>query len=117
PGDAAGNFTPPFMWTQEGGWQFLPLLAGEIAGIATSINNSRQVVGYSNDATTPIPNFHPWIWRNGVLTNLNDLIEPGSALTGPMRLAFDINDRGEITGTTTTGQAIVLTPVEQDGER
>jgi hypothetical protein len=34
-----------------------------------------------------------------------------------MRLAFDINDRGEITGTTTTGQAIVLTPVEQDGER
>lgn len=117
PGDAVGNFTPPFMWTPEGGWQFLPLLAGDIAGIATSINNTRQVVGYSNDATTPIPNFHPWIWQNGVLTNLNAQIVPGSPLTGPMTLAFDINDRGEITGTTTTGQAIVLTPVEQDDER
>jgi hypothetical protein len=27
-------------------------------------------------------------------------------------LAFDINDRGEITGTTSTGQAFVATPVE-----
>lgn len=114
PGDAAGNFTPPFMWTRTGGWQFLPLLAGDIAGVATSINNARQVVGYSNDATTPIPNFHPWIWQQGVVTNLNALVEPGSPLTGPVKLAFDINDRGEITGTTTTGQAILLTPIVRD---
>jgi hypothetical protein len=39
-----------------------------------------------------------------VTANLNDLIEPGSDLTGPVELAFDINDRGEITGTTTTGR-------------
>jgi probable HAF family extracellular repeat protein len=114
PGDAAGNFTPPFLWTRARGWQFLPLLAGDIAGVATSINYSRQVVGYSNDA---IPNFHPWIWQNGVLTNLNALIEPGSLLTGPMQLAFDINDEGEITGVTTTGQAIVLTPITRDDDR
>jgi probable HAF family extracellular repeat protein len=107
PGDPAGNFTPPFMWTREQGWVFLPLLKGDIAGVATSVNERHQVVGYSNDANG---NFHPWIWQNGVLTNLNDLIEPGSGLTGPLQLAFDINDQGEIVGSTTTGQAFVARP-------
>jgi hypothetical protein len=44
--------------------------------------------------------------------NLNDLLQPGSGLTGPIFLAFDINDSGQITGTTTTGQAFVATPVD-----
>ena len=108
PGDAAGNFTPPFMWTRQGGFVFLPLLQGDIAGVATSINNSGQVVGYSNDASGA---FHPWIWQRGVTVNLNALLEPGSGLTGPVLLAFDINDRGQITGTTSTGQAFIATPV------
>ena len=108
PGDAGGALTPPFIWTRKGGWTFLPLLAGDIAGVATSINRHRQVVGYSNDASN---NFHPWIWQDGVTRNLNDLIEPGSALTGPILLAFDINDRGVITGTSATGQAFVATPL------
>jgi len=34
--------------------------------------------------------------------NLQALLEPGSGLTGPMMLAFDINDRGEITGSVDT---------------
>jgi uncharacterized membrane protein len=109
PNDPAGNFTPPFMWTKKKGFKFIPLLPGEIAGVATSINERHQVVGYSNDANG---NFHPWIWQHGITANLNDLIEPGSALSGPILLAFDINDRGEITGTTSTGQAFVATPVE-----
>ena len=108
PGDAAGNFTPSFIWSRREGWAFLPLLPGDIASVATSINGYRHVVGYSNDANG---NFHPWIWQDGVTTNLNDLIEPGSGLTGPLLLAFDINDRGEITGTSATGQAFVAIPV------
>lgn len=108
PGDPAGNETPPFLWTRKGGFAFLPLLQGDIAGVATSINAQRQVVGYSNDVAG---NFHPWIWQNGITTNLNDLIEPDSGLTGPIKLDFDINDRGEITGTTTTGQAFVAAPI------
>jgi probable HAF family extracellular repeat protein len=108
PGDAAGNFTPPFLWTRQGGVMILPLLPGDIAGAATSINERRQVVGYSNDANF---NFHAWIWQDGVVSNLEDLIEPGSGLTGPLQLAFDINDWGEITGSTTTGQAFLLTPI------
>ena len=110
PGDVAGNLTPAFMWTREGGVRFLPMLAGDIASTATSINARRQVVGYSNDASNP-PNFHPWIWHHGQLTNLNDLIEPNPAMTGPIELLFDINDRGEIAGSTTTGQAILATPI------
>jgi probable HAF family extracellular repeat protein len=114
PGDAAGNFTPPFMWTRAAGWVFLPLLAGDIAGAATSINASRQVVGYSNDAAGDL---HPWIYENGVVTNLNALIEPGSGLASPIALLFDINDEGVITGSTTTGQAFVATPVRAGSER
>jgi probable HAF family extracellular repeat protein len=113
PGDAAGAFTPPFMWTREQGWVFLPLLAGDIAGAATSINESRQVVGYSNDASG---NLHPWIYQNGTLTNFNALIEPGSGLTGPVALLFDINDEGVITGSTTTQQAFVATPIRAGSE-
>ena len=114
PGDPGGNFTPPFLWTRHNGVTFLPLLPGDIAGVATSVNERRQVVGYSNDASNP-PNFHPWIWQNGQVTNLNALIEPNPALTGPIQLLFDINDRGEITGTTTTGQAILVTPIGGPG--
>ncbi len=48
------------------------------------------------------------------MRNLNELIEPGSDLTSPITLAFDINDSGEITGSTSTlpgtGQAFLLTP-------
>lgn len=109
PGDPNGALTPPFIWSQKNGWHLIPLLAGDIAGVATSINSHRAVVGYSNDANN---NFHPWVWQDGVLTNLNNLIEPGSALTGPITLAFDINERGEITGTTLTGQAFVAIPIQ-----
>jgi probable HAF family extracellular repeat protein len=108
PNDPNGARTPPFLWTRGGGFQFLPMLQGEIAGVATSINSRRQVVGYSNDANN---NFHPWIWQDRVVRNLNDLIEPGSELSGPILLAFDINNRGEITGTSATGQAFVAIPV------
>ena len=84
------------------------MLNGDIAATATSINSKRQVVGYSNDA---VPKFHPWIWESGVTVNLNDLIEPNTELTGPIQIAFDINERGEIAGRTTTRQAVLLVPI------
>ena len=43
--------------------------------------------------------------------DLNNLVEPGSGATAPIALAFDINDREEITGTTTANQAIIASPV------
>ena len=109
PNDPDGNFTPPFIWTRSGGFRFLPLLAGDVAGVAASINERGEAVGYSNDVNGA---FHPCLWAGGTVTNFNDLIEPGSALTGPIRLLLDINDRGEITGRSTTGQAFVATPID-----
>jgi len=108
PNDPLGLRTPPFLWTKKTGWMWLPLLQGDITGTASSINNHGVIVGYSSDAGG---NTHPWVFAHGVTRNLNDLIEPGSGITGSIVLAFDINDRGEISGTTTSGQAIVATPV------
>jgi probable HAF family extracellular repeat protein len=108
PNDPNGDLTPPFRWSRKDGWHWIPLLQGDIAGVATSINNLGIIVGYSNDANGDL---HPWVWANGVTRNLNDLIAAGSGLTGPIALAFDINDSGEITGTTATGQAIIVSPI------
>jgi len=110
PNDPAGDYTLPFRWSKQHGWEWVPLLQGDIAGTASSINNRGVIVGYSNDANG---NNHPWVRANGVTRNLNDLIEPGSGLTGPILLAFDVNDRGEITGTTATYQVFVATPVRR----
>ncbi len=109
PNDPDGNFTPPFMWTRTEGFRFLPMLPGDVAGVAASINERRQAVGYSNDTGGAV---HPCLWIRGTVTDLNALIEPGSALTGPIQFLFDINDRGEITGRSTTGQAFVATPID-----
>jgi probable HAF family extracellular repeat protein len=108
PGDAAGALTPAFLWTREDGWQFLPMLSGDIASAATSINSRRQIVGYSNNSAGEL---HPWIWEHGKLTNLNQLIAPGSGLSAAITLALDINERGEITGTTASGQAFIAIPI------
>jgi uncharacterized membrane protein len=108
PNDPQGLLTQPFRWTKKDGWVWLPLLQGDVTSTASSINNRGVIVGYSSD---PNGNTHPWVLFNGVPQNLNALIEPGSGITGPLLLAFDINDRGEISGTTVTGQAIIAKPV------
>jgi len=118
PNDPGGALTPPFRWSKEEGTQAIPLLKGDIAGVATSINEHRQIVGYSNDASN---NFHPWIWEKGRVADLNGLIEPGSGLTSPIGFALDINDSGEIVGATTgtptiPAQAILLTPTDRDDD-
>jgi probable HAF family extracellular repeat protein len=108
PNDPDGLLTPPFRWSKKEGWHWIPMLSGDVTGTASSINNQGIIVGYSSDANG---NTHPWVRMNGVTRNLNDLIEPGSAGSAPLFLAFDINDRGEITGTTTTFQTFIATPV------
>ncbi len=76
---------------------------------AFAINSSRQVVGISfGGAVGP----RAFIWHDGELTNLNDLVDGDDVLLS----AQDINDFGQITGRlrdAVTGQtlAFVATPV------
>jgi probable HAF family extracellular repeat protein len=60
---------------------------------AGGINNLGQVVGFSSNNANQL---HAFLWEDGVLTDLNDLLPPGSGweLMG----AADINDEGVIVG-------------------
>jgi probable HAF family extracellular repeat protein len=63
---------------------------------ALGVNNRDQVVGVSQIAIGSSLQNHAFIWQHGRMTDLNDLVAPGTMLT--LTIAQDINDRGEITG-------------------
>lgn len=73
---------------------------------ANSINDAGQIVGYCFNADSPripwpgrdpiyVPN-RAVLWDDGAMSDLNDLIAPGSGLV--LTQAWDINDRGDIVG-------------------
>jgi len=99
-GDLSGGVLSPnfhaFLWTKEHGIKDLGTLPGDALSEATGINDQGQVVGVS------FPSSHAFLWQDGVMTDLNSVLVPGSSLS--LISTGDINDRGEI-----TGQACVLT--------
>ncbi len=80
-----------FLWTGSGPIQDLGVLSGDAISLAFGINNLRHVVGQSIGANGS----RAFIFRDGVLTDLNTLVAPGSPF---LIYANDINDRGEIVG-------------------
>jgi probable HAF family extracellular repeat protein len=96
-----------FIWTSGGGMQDLGALGG--AGASTQafdMNNAGQVVGYSG-----VPNnTHAFIW-----TQAGGMVDLGT-LGGPFSYAWDINDLGQVVGSsqTATGQfhAFLWTPAD-----
>jgi probable HAF family extracellular repeat protein len=76
-----------------------------------AINDNTQIVGFVGGGN-PSGN-RAWLWQDGQMSNLNDLVDPGSGLT--LNAANDINDRGQIVGygTTVGGQihAFLLDPI------
>jgi probable HAF family extracellular repeat protein len=75
---------------------------------ATDINAAGEIVGYSD---MPFGAGHPFLWRRGVMTDLNRLIPPG--LGWEIVAANAINDAGQIVGVGVFGgqeRAILLTP-------
>lgn len=89
-----------FLWKKGTGMQDLGTLPGAfatIAGCCDTVNNRDEVVGFSVDEL----GFRPFLWRNGVMVDLNTLVAPNSPLY--LLSADGINDRGEI-----VGQACVL---------
>ncbi|MHC4429717.1 MAG: DUF3466 family protein [Planctomycetota bacterium] len=63
--------------------------------IARAINNRGQVVGEAMCITSGAPKA-AFLWTDGVMHNLNDLIPQGTGLD--LRSARDINDTGQIVG-------------------
>jgi probable HAF family extracellular repeat protein len=80
---------------------------------AAGLNSAGDVVGRSEisttDATQPP---HGFLWTDGVILDLNDLLVPGSGIV--MSEAFGINESGQIGGggilADGTAHAILLTP-------
>jgi probable HAF family extracellular repeat protein len=89
----------------------LGVLPGFARSAASSINDNRQIVGYSAGSLSGGP-YRAFIWEDGVMTDLNTLIPPGS--DWELTSASEINGAGQIvgTGTAPSGEthAYLLTP-------
>ena len=81
-----------FVW-QDGVMTALDLPAPYLASTATAINNSRQIVGYVQNADF---SFSAALWQNERLTILDKQIDPG--LGWRIESAIGINDAGQIVG-------------------
>jgi probable HAF family extracellular repeat protein len=76
---------------QDGTWN----VVGPLGSGATAINDSGQVVGFMPGSGDFARN-HAFLYADGVLTDLNSLIPPGSGLT--LFTASAINNAGQIVG-------------------
>src|SRR5262245_1161995 len=88
---------------------------------ATAINLQGQVVGWSD---TDIVNSgggyvqHLFLWQNGTITDLNNLMPIGWTLSAGKGIPNGINDSGQITGAATLNgvtYAVLLTPSGSSG--
>ncbi len=94
-GDAKRAFLylPVDAYGLSAGMNDLGVLTGGSASWAFAINDDGEVVGTS-DVTGGA--YHAFIWANGTMSDLNDLIDTSSAWV--LTRATDINDDGEIVG-------------------
>lgn len=108
-----GFISGGFFW-EDGVWTFVGMLPGYDSMALTGLNDAGQLVGWSRDIQN---GQHPdtgFIWQDGIMTNLNDLIPPGSDLQ--IQRAEGINSTGQIAavGHDAAGDvvALLLTPVQ-----
>ena len=97
----------------------LGTLPGYPNSIAEGINDEGQVVGGASDQPFLGGNSSAFLWQDGVMTDLNTLIPPGSPLF--LWYATGINSRGQIAGqavVVSTGEwhAFLATPVENESD-
>jgi len=81
-----------FSWSAESGMIDLGSFGGRI-NRANAVNNAGQIVGESYDASQT---YHACLWEDGTMTDLNDLLLPGSGWS--LLSASGINEAGWIVG-------------------
>lgn len=91
--------------------QDLGTLGGRYSG-GKSINNAGQIVGYSSFMTVN-NTVHAFLYSNGQMQDLNNLIDPALHLT--LDAANAINDSGQIVAESDGNRAYLLTPVPEPG--
>lgn len=97
-----------------GAYQDLGSLRGSNT-YASAINEKGWVTGSSEVGPAPYP-YHAFVWRNGRMRDLNDLLDPATAQRWDLHSATDINDRGQIIGNGTVdglSRAFIATPVPE----
>ena len=115
-GSIGGNekwLTGPFL--DKNGTTTLLELSGYDSGCVSSINNLGEAVGTFNDMLGGPPPNCGFVYRDGVVSDLNTLIDPASDWW--ISDIYDINDSGWIVGTGENGagnrHAILLIPVPE----
>ena len=88
-----------------------PIPVPSVDAQAADINDSGVIVG-TMKASGGLSNNHAWVYEDGVVTNLNTLVVPGSGLH--IAFAYAINDVGQIAGVAVDAQGlshgVLLTP-------
>lgn len=107
-----------FLW-KDGVMTNVGTLNGYDCSGAFHINSKGQIVGNSFPcASGPDGPAHGFLWQNGLMTDLNAFVPPGSSLT--LSFAGFINDRGEIAGVGVlpdgNGHAVLLVPCGEGTE-
>jgi probable HAF family extracellular repeat protein len=106
----------PFLYTIGGSKVDLPYLGTGTYAIAQGINNSGWEVGYSfidTSATTA----HAFLYRNGTMTDLNDMVDPASGWV--LNYAWAVSNAGYIAGRGTyngTTHGFVLSAMRGDAD-
>lgn len=99
-----------FLWHQ-GRWTDLGALPGYDRTNPSSMNDGTVIVGTCGKASNP-NDARPFIWCNGVMRDLNDLIDPDTSIY--LSGARAINEAGQITGRAIFNVDVVaylLTPI------
>jgi probable HAF family extracellular repeat protein len=95
---SSSDGTPhPFLWTSATGMRDLGLLSMDPADAGNTpfeINDRGQMVGASCDIT--LATCRGYIWQNGIMTDINDLLPADSPLY--VILPLTINESGQIAG-------------------
>ena len=108
---ASPILTRSFLWNA-GQWTDLGLLPGFDRCFGADINDAGQIVGFCSNSAPPV-GIVPFIWQNGIMSSLEDLIIDPAA--NP-RVALAMNESGQVllSGSYAgDSAALLLTPANQ----